>query len=223
MSIPDEVEPIPIPIPADLEKKVGFDRAVGAFAGSQARFIGFWWMAGANDPAVTDGWITTTGPDSPFLRWDRKAGKQLLEAAAKQSDQHSPTDIPDHAVPLSAIMEDEGLNIGSELEQGNAAFLLDTQQRELYIDKRNRVSTFLKSVNESPDRGGRNKQLLDRLSDMIAESEQAADRSDTPTDRPGDSTTEHLNTDQCANQSDREADPDSDSGKESEEPEGDDE
>jgi hypothetical protein len=154
----DELDPVPILIPADLEKKVGFDRSVGIFAGSEARYIGFWWMPGANDPAVTDGFTTVTGPDGSFLKWDREAGTQLLEKAAEHREDYSKSDVPDYATPLSSIMASDGLDIGMEardgqLEGGNAAFLLDSKQRELYIAPRDSVKSFLQEHNEPVDNG----------------------------------------------------------------------
>lgn len=167
----DQFERIPIPIASDLAMQLGFDRSVGVFAGSEARFIGVAWMPGANDPELSDGYVSASGNDRGFLKWDKEAGEKLLTRAAEEYDEFSTDDVPDHTVRLSTVYADDGMDIGSEIEQGNAMFLLDTRKQELYIGDYDEVKSFLTDANPQPE----DLSLVEAAKELHEEMNEAAD------------------------------------------------
>ena len=159
----DDLERIPINVPYDLDRQMGYDNATGLSAGCNGVHIGMW-IGIDGSVVVSDGYSTKGGNTGRFNQWDLDAGIQLLKEVAKESDEHTLDDVPEGAAAprLTTIFGDAGYDLGSPRSPGDSAFLLDTQAHTLYIGEREMVRELCWETNDPPE-------IVDALTDDTQE------------------------------------------------------
>lgn len=139
--LPDELRPLPVALPSDLDIQLGYD--------GDGRYVAVWWIG--DHLTISDGYVSGSGHDWTFIEFDRAAGRQVLTTAADESAEHDRDDIPEYPVRLTDILLDMGYDLGSADTRGNAALLLDRDTGTLYVGAVDHVRAFCRRFNDTPE------------------------------------------------------------------------
>jgi hypothetical protein len=138
--IPETFHPLPIAVPAEWERRLGYE--------GDNRFVALWWQRGADDVASTDGRYVRTGAEKSawWQLWHgltRQNGSAVLTASGQPAPPMARLALLISRDTLPAL-----LGLGNRTTEAPHRLVLDRQDRVLYLAPSRLMREWLRRAND---------------------------------------------------------------------------